>query len=117
MKRNAKNTTAGAIVRRKSVAEILRSAYMRFASDTETLMALKAVLGVGRSIACVNSEFHIFALEGYSLFELEPPGENRRIAFVSIVAAARHARAHPDGKDGTAVIHDYGSDLVNRIPL
>jgi hypothetical protein len=62
-------------------------------------------------------ELHIFALEGYSLFELEAPGENRRIAFVSIVAAARHARAHPDGKDGTAVIHDHASNLVNRIPL
>jgi len=117
MKRKGKDTTGEAIGRPKSVAEILRSTYMRFAIDTETLMALKAVLGLGRSISSVSAEFHIFALEGYLLFELEAPGENRRIEFASIVAAARHARAHPNGKDGTAVIHDYASNVVNRIPL
>jgi hypothetical protein len=31
--------------RRKSVAQILRASYERFATDKETLLALKAVLG------------------------------------------------------------------------
>lgn len=117
MKRKGKITNDGHQKKRKSVVEILRSAYMQFAVDTETLMAVKAVVGLGRSISSVSAEFHIFALEGDSAFELESPGENRRIEFVSIIAAARHARAHPDGKDGTAVIHDYASNFVNRIPL
>jgi len=117
MKRKGKNTNGGHQKKRKGVVEILRSAYMRFAMDTETLTAVKAVLGLGRSNSSARAKFHIFALEGDSVFELEAPGENRRIGFVSIVAAARHARAHPDGKDGTAVIHDHASSFVNRIPL
>jgi hypothetical protein len=117
MKRTGKHTNGGASGRRKSVAELLRSAYMRFAVDTETLIALKAVLGLGRSISSVGAEFHIFALEGDLLFELEMPGEDCRIEFLSIVEAARHARAHPAGKGGTAVIHDHASNLLNRIPL
>jgi hypothetical protein len=65
----------------------------------------------------MSAEFHIFALEGYSLFELEMPGEDCRIAFSSLFEAARHVRTHLDGKDGTAVIHDLASNLLNRIPL
>jgi hypothetical protein len=65
----------------------------------------------------MSIEFHIFASNRDSCFELEVPGEDCRIAFLSIVEAARHAREHPDGKGGTAVIHDGDSSLVNRIPL
>jgi len=65
----------------------------------------------------MSAEFHIFASERCLVFELEVPGEDCRIAFLSIVEAARHARKHPDGKEGTAVIHDDDLSRVNRIPL
>jgi hypothetical protein len=41
----------------------------------------------------MSIEFHIFASEGYWLFELEMPDNVCRITFLSIVDAARHARA------------------------
>jgi len=65
----------------------------------------------------MSIEFHIFASDRNSCFELEMPGEDCRIAFLSIAEAARHAREHPDGKGGTAVIHDDDLSRVNCIPL
>jgi hypothetical protein len=51
MKRGvAKATAGGNRNRRKSVAQILRASYERFANDKETLTALKAVLGQGVKI-------------------------------------------------------------------
>jgi len=48
MKRSvARAAGSGQRKRRKSVAQILRASYERFANDQETMMALKAVLGQG----------------------------------------------------------------------
>jgi len=48
MKQSVARAAAGAQrKRRKSVAQILRASYERFANDKETLTALKAVLGQG----------------------------------------------------------------------
>jgi len=65
----------------------------------------------------MNTEFHIFTLENNSLFELEIPGEDSRIEFCSLFAAARHARRHLSGRNATVVIHDQTSKSVNRIPI
>jgi len=65
----------------------------------------------------MSAEFHIFTSEESALFELEAPGEDCRIEFASIIEAARHAQAHPDGKGATMVVHECGSSAVNRIPL
>ena len=65
----------------------------------------------------MNVEFHIFAWRGYSLFELEIPGEDFRIEFSSLFDAARHVRTHSNAKDATVVIHNQGSKMINRIPL
>jgi len=46
MKRTVNKIEAsGSSRRRKSVAQILRASYERFAKDEETVMAIKAVLG------------------------------------------------------------------------
>jgi len=65
----------------------------------------------------MSIEFHIFASSRDTGVELELPGNVCRIAFLSIGEAARHAREHSDGKDGTVVIHDEDLSRVNRIPL
>ena len=46
MERTVERTSGGeSQKRRKSVAQILRASYQRFAKDKETLLALDAVLG------------------------------------------------------------------------
>jgi hypothetical protein len=62
-------------------------------------------------------EFHIFASDRTPNFQLEIPGEDCRIEFCSIFAAARHARKHRGGTNATVVIHDQSTKTVNRIPL
>jgi hypothetical protein len=65
----------------------------------------------------MSMEFHIFASDRNSSFELEIPGEDGRIEFCSLFAAARHARKHPRARNATVVIHDQTAKFVNRIPL
>ena len=65
----------------------------------------------------MSVEFHIYASDRDPCISLQMPGEHRRIEFLTISEAARHARQHPDGKGGTAVIHDDDLSRVNRIPL
>jgi hypothetical protein len=65
----------------------------------------------------MSAEFHIFVSDRTSSTELEIPGEERRIEFCSLFAAARHVRKHPSGRNSTIVIHDPNSKSVNRIPV
>jgi len=58
----------------------------------------------------MSTEFHIFALNEGSMFELEMPGGVSRVEFSTLVEATRHARAHPHGKDARVVIHHRASN-------
>jgi hypothetical protein len=70
-------------------SSVLRMRYLRRGNPHGCVKGFE----LGEAISSMSIEFHMFASKGYSFFELEVPGEDCRIAFLSIVEAARRTMA------------------------